>query len=379
MATIIYSEKLTDRAGNRITPEVLKEAFKEAITINKNLSSNNKRIAYFFIDPLLNSFEAANSFYFGVMGCHSIAKINTYKSGASPVQALSDAKELIDHDLYDAVFIFGYDPLLTNKQVYGKDVIKEAMNIFNGKSILECYNLISHKLCEEMGISKEFFFQLTEGLYMNYHKTYTKNTRREIPYDRGRLLNDLKGDLFRITDCANPNIDFAGGVILVNNKTADFLNIKHERVTVSGVKYSMVSGVPDNINNIVGSKDKLFTHLRSSFLEAQLQANINVLEEFKSGNLRLELYTCYPPIPLAFLLTTKIVGSIRELPEFLLNYELTITGGMNFARAPWNNPALNGLIEMVNTMKDGPIKYGLIHGNGGIGEIQGVAILERML
>jgi len=379
MATIIYSEKLTDRAGNRITPEVLKEAFKEAITINKNLSSNNKRIAYFFIDPLLNSFEAANSFYFGVMGCPSIAKINTYKSGASPVQALSDAKELIDHDLYDAAFIFGYDPLLTNKQVYGKDVIKEAMNIFNGQSILECYNLISHKLCEEMEISKEVFFQLTEGLYMNYHKTYTKNTRREIPYDRGRLLNDLKGDLFRITDCANPNIDFAGGVILVNNKTADFLNIKHERVTVSGVKYSMVSGVPDNINNIVGSKDKLFTHLRSSFLEAQLQANINVLEEFKSGNLRLELYTCYPPIPLAFLLTTKIVGSIRELPEFLLNYELTITGGMNFARAPWNNPALNGLIEMVNTMKDGPIKYGLIHGNGGIGEIQGVAILERML
>ena len=379
MATIIYSEKLTDRAGNRITPEVLKEAFKEAITINKNLSSNNKRIAYFFIDPLLNSFEAANSFYFGVMGCPSIAKINTYKSGASPVQALSDAQELIDHDLYDAAFIFGYDPLLTNKQVYGKDVIKEAMNIFNGKSILECYNLISHKLCEEMEISKEFFFQLTEGLYMNYHKTYTKNTRREIPYDRGRLLNDLKGDLFRITDCANPNIDFAGGIILVNDKTADFLNIKHERITVSGVKYSMVSGVPDNINNIVGSKDKLFTHLRSSFLEAQLQANINVLEEFKSGNLRLELYTCYPPIPLAFLLTTKIVGSIRELPEFLLNYELTITGGMNFARAPWNNPALNGLIEMVNTMKDGPIKYGLIHGNGGIGEIQGVAILERML
>ena len=51
---------------------------------------------------------------------------------------------------------------------------------------------------------------------------------------------------------------------------------------------------------------------------------------------------------------------------------------MNFARAPWNNPALNGLIEMVNTMKDGPVKYGLIHGNGGIGEIQGVAILERM-
>ena len=112
MATIIYSEKLTDVEGNQITREALKEVFKEAIKINNKLSLNNKRIAYFFIDPLLNSFEAANNFYFSILECNSIEKIGTYKSGASPVQALFDAKELIDHDLYDAVFVFGYDPLL---------------------------------------------------------------------------------------------------------------------------------------------------------------------------------------------------------------------------------------------------------------------------
>ena len=378
MAIIIYSEKLTDRQGNNITQERLKEVFKDAITLNQKLSSNNKRIAYFFIDPLLKSFEAANSFYFNILGCDSIVKINTYKSGASPVQALFDAKELINTDLYDAVFIFGYDPLLTNKQLYGKEVIKQAMDIFSGRSILECYNLISHKMCEEMGISKEFFFQLTDDLYRNYQKTYARKTRREISYDRGRLLNDLNGDLFRITDCANPNIDFAGGVILVNDKTADFLNIKDGRVKVSGVKYKMVSGIPEDIDKIVGYKDNIFTHMRSSFLEAQHQAKINVIKEFKNNNLLLELYTCYPPIPLAFLLTTKMVENIKELPEFLSNYELTITGGMNFARAPWNNPALNGLIEMYKTMKSATIPYGLVHGNGGIGEIPGVAILERI-
>ncbi|TGE33642.1 hypothetical protein [Desulfosporosinus sp. Sb-LF] len=378
MATIIYSEKLTDREGSQITSEILKEVFKDAIRINKRLSSNHNRVAFFFIDPLLENFEAANNFYFGIMGCQSMEKINTYKSGAGPVQALFDAKELINHNLYDAVFIFGYEPLLKNKHFYGKDVIKQAMDIFNGRSILECYNLISHRMCEEMGISKELFFQLTDGLYRNYLKTYAKNLNEEVPYVRGRLLDDLNGDLFRITDCANPNIDFAGGIIIVNDKTADSLNIKNEKVKVSGVKYNMVEGIPGNIREIVGNQDGIFSHLRNAFLEAQHQAKINVIKEFRNSNLLLELYTCYPPIPLAFLLTTKMVGSIRELPQFLSSYEITITGGMNFARAPWNNPALNGLIEMCKTMNKGNVKYGLVHGNGGIGEVQGVAILERV-
>ncbi|MDP4158746.1 MAG: hypothetical protein Q8911_03140 [Bacillota bacterium] len=377
MTNIIYAEKLIDREGNQITRERLKEGFKDAIEINKKLILDNKRIAYFFIDPLLNNFEAANSFYFSILGCNSLDKINTYKSGASPVQSLFDARELIENDLYDAVFIFGYDPLLTNKQVYGKDLIKQAMDIFNGRSILECYNLISHKMCEVLKISKELFFQLTDGLYRNYLKTYTKTIGQEVSYDRGRLLDDLNGDLFRITDCANPNIDFAGGVILVNDKTAKILNIRNKRIKVAGVKYSMVAGMPENIDQIVGSKENIFPHLRSSFLVAQHEAKINVIEEFRNKNLLLDLYTCYPPIPLAFLLTTQMVESVWELPLFLSNYEITITGGMNFARAPWNNPALNGLIEMCKMMSNEAVNYGLVHGNGGIGEIQGVAILER--
>lgn len=376
MATIIYAEKLVSREGNKLTQEVLKDVFKEAIIINHKLSSGHRRTAYCFIDPLMNSFEAANHFYFNILECDSIEKLNTYKSGASPVQALFDAQELIHHDLYDAVFIFGYDTLLTDKQVYGKDVIKQAMDIFNGRSILECYNLISHKMCEELGISKEFFFQLTDGLYINYRNTFSKNTSEGVSYERGRLLDNLDGDLFRITDCANPNIDFAGGVIIVNDNTASFLNAKDERVRVSGVKCSMVTGSPQTIDKIVGHGDHLFPHLRRSFLEAQDQANMNVLEELKNKNLRLELYTCFPPVPLAFLLTTKMVDSKSELPDFLLKYDITITGGMNFAGAPWNNPALNGLIEMVKIMRKGGEKYGLVHGNGGIGEIQGIAILE---
>ena len=48
---------------------------------------------------------------------------------------------------------------------------------------------------------------------------------------------------------------------------------------------------------------------------------------------------------------------------------------MNLARAPWNNPALNGLITMYHQLMDSPQQFGLVHGNGGIGYRQGIAIL----
>lgn len=69
-----------------------------------------------------------------------------------------------------------------------------------------------------------------------------------------------------------------------------------------------------------------------------------------------------PPIPVAFLLATKIIEDIGQLTDFLGRNEMTITGGLNFARAPWNNPVLNALIDMYKRMKKGTVKYGLVHG-----------------
>lgn len=67
---------------------------------------------------------------------------------------------------------------------------------------------------------------------------------------------------------------------------------------------------------------------------------------------------------------------VEQMPEFLLKHSITITGGMNLARAPWNNPALNGLITMVQRMQMNGENIGLIHANGGLGYRQGVAILR---
>ena len=53
---------------------------------------------------------------------------------------------------------------------------------------------------------------------------------------------------------------------------------------------------------------------------------------------------------MAFLLDNGFVGSPESLEILLREREVTVTGGMNLARAPWNNPALNGLIVMYETL-----------------------------
>jgi len=70
-------------------------------------------------------------------------------------------------------------------------------------------------------------------------------------------------------------------------------------------------------------------------------------------------------------------SSINEIGDFLKHHEITVTGGMNIARAPWNNPALNGLIEVTKQLVRGNVQYGMVHGNGGIGEAQGITVQER--
>ena len=356
----------------------MKHGFHTAIEINNILDTENKRVAYFFIDPLLDSFEAANRFYFGILGCNTIRKINTYKTGAGPVQAMTDAAELIKNDLYDAIFIFGHEPLLSDTRNLGRQTIKKAMEIFEDLTLIECYDLLARQLCRETDISNDEFRELADSLFNNYARTFRNKSGTPLDSSRGKVLHDLGTDLFCLTDCANPNIDFAGGLIVANNHTAEQLKIpKNKRVQVSGSKYSIVKGSPQAIDSITGKDNDLFPHLKDAFLRAQAESQIDIIQEFQNKNLLLEAYTCYPPIPIALLLATGFVNSIHKIGDFLKHHEITVTGGMNIARAPWNNPALNGLIEVTELLVKGNSQYGMVHGNGGIGEAQGITVLEK--
>lgn len=378
MALIVYADRYIDFKGINTSAAELTAKFAPAVRINKAMEAKGFRIAYMFIDSLLDSFEAANRFYFDVLGCTEIAMLNIYRSGCGPVQAVSDAKMLIDNGLVDAAFIFGHEPLASIKNQRGKQDINKAMSIFDEATIPAAYNQLAYRLLNVLKLKKEHFFEIADLLFENYHKAYKEPSNTANLTDRGTRLDQMDADLFALTDCANPYVDFTGGLIIANPDVTDYLEVpENKRIEVIGAKYNVVGDGPANIEKIVGTKETPFPHLGKAFENACGQGGVDFVKEFKSGNALMEVYTCYPPIPIGFLLAAKMVDSIDQVPDFLRNYNITLTGGLNLARAPWNNPALNALVALCQEFPHSNQEYGLVHGNGGLGGLQGVAVLRK--
>lgn len=380
MANILYGKKIIAREGKGIDPETLPEVFSEAAVFMKKLSDAGMRVAHAFIDPLLKGFEAGNQFYFKVLQCEKIDKLNYYRTGAGPVHALHDAKERIDTGFYDAVFIFGYEPLLSIRNHSGKDAIQRAMNdILEGSNIPKIYNGLAEILCREFDLSEESFSLFADALYKNYLRTFSRLHPEENPSpSRGRNLAGIGAPLFSLSDCANPNLDFAGGILVGNDAVASLLGIPEEkRIRVCSVKQTMKEADPEKLGNIAGTKANPFPHLREILQALAEEGELDFRAEFERKKLLLDVYTCYPPIPMAFLLASGLIEKIEDLPAFLEKGEITLTGGMSLGGAPWNNPALHGLVRMWEELLRSSACYGLVHGNGGIGEAQGVALLAK--
>lgn len=379
MANILYAKKITNRVRKGLPLSSLKPFFSDVASIYETLILAGKRTACFFIDPLMDHFEAHNAFYFDGLGFGHIDKINCYKTGAGPIHALRDAQTLINSGVLDAVFVFGYEPLLDNKEKYGKEAIQNAMDIFHGKSILSCYNEIAEAMCVLLDISEFQFIEIADLLYKNYLRTFTRiNGTAAAPPGRGRNMADAGGSLFYLADCANPNVNFAGGVVLCSNTI--WKNMRppgNQPVNIVAASCRTVKSGPGNIAGIAGGKSAIFPHLAAVADSIRAQSGICLKTEFLARNLLLDVYTCYPPIPLAFLIAAGFIENVGELPEFLAEYEITIDGGLNLAGAPWNNPVLSSIISMHDALQKGEALQGLVHGNGGIGEAQGAALLQR--
>lgn len=376
MAVIIYAQRLVDIQGGKASAENLRRKFAGAVQIRGDLEKRGLRIAYMFIDPLLDCFEAANRFYFDILGAQDASLLNIYRSGCSPVMALADARTFLDKNIADAVFIFGHEPLATLKQSKGKPALQEAMDIFEEMSIPAGYNRLAHRLMEITGTSREEFLDMSNQLYANYLRSYPGGDAGKA--DRSKYLESMDADLFTLTDCANPYVDFTGGVIITKESVADALDIPQTSgVELLAAQYNVVGDGPAHIDTIAGAKDDIFPHVRRAYQRACAQAGVDFAREFLAGHALLEGYTCYPPIPVGFLLATKIAQNVAEIPQLLAHYSITVTGGMSLARAPWNNPALNGLIALMEELPQTNKKYALVHGNGGLGGLQGVAILGK--
>jgi len=168
-------------------------------------------------------------------------------------------------------------------------------------------------------------------------------------------------------------VDFCGRLLICNEALLAQLGI--DKAEASEVKSVGLGRLAEDGRTQIKTI-AAYGHMQSAYEQACRDANIDFSKALHAGDALLDTYTCYPVVPMAFLLRSGLIEQLSELPEFLQRVDITVTGGMNLARGAWNNPALNGLISMHQRLLNSKQTVGLVHGNGGLGYRQGVAILS---
>ncbi|BBB29191.1 hypothetical protein [Neptunomonas japonica] len=309
---------------------------------------------------------------------HSELQPNHFRSGCAPIMALEHAQQLISQG-HQAVIIRGDDAV---KSGYQREERHQLMSVYaDDYSIAQLYNDLADEFIKYHNISDTKFLELAEALFTNHSRSHyiaKQQQRAHFPTPDTKWFNHVT-KLFRGVDCANPLVDFSGRLLLCSEALTQQLNIdKNHTVSVSGVGLGLLD---------IDEKQQLpliarYEHLSHAYQQACLQADVDLNSLIAKDKVLMEIYTCYPVVPLAFLVSSGLIKSLNDASAFISQHLMTITGGMNLARAPWNNPALNGLIEMYHLLNSktasssGKNQYGLVHGNGGLGYRQGVAILE---
>lgn len=283
-----------------------------------------------------------------------------YRSGAGPLEALRDAARAVGEGSFDAVLIRGEEPLRTG---YGREERHKLMSIYPGATIPEAYDLLASAFIAQRGWSEAEFMGVAGALWENYRRTACLKD----PVD-GKWLCNLT-PLQRGVDCANPLIDWRGQLLVANRAAARICGGASARLAGVGFSRLPVDG-PDHASRIAR-----FDHLKSAVEQAEAGAGVKTGDLARDAETAIELYTCYPVIPAAFLEAAGIAATPGRMVDFLSSRPVTLTGGMNLARAPWNLPALRALVRVGKAVEKGA-RWGLAHGNGGVGYAQGAAILS---
>ncbi len=305
---------------------------------------------------------------------HAPERPRHFRSGCAPLEALAEAKRLIEAGA-QAVVISGEDHLKTG---YERDERLNKMSVYGPDyPLTQAYTELALAFSERHEIDGEQFKVLAEALFENHKVSFRHALAENFSEDMlpGPRWHQPITELFRGVDCANPLVDFSGRLLITNNQVADLLTIDtNKRLVIKAVGLSRLAGDGrEYLQEIAG-----YEHLKQAYQQACQESAIDFAARFREGQALMEAYTCYPVVPMAFLIISGLVDVLDELPDFLAQHSITITGGMNLARGAWNNPALNGLITMYQRMCDGSESVGLVHGNGGLGYRQGVAIIESV-
>lgn len=289
-----------------------------------------------------------------------------FRSGCGPIEALAVANRMINQSEADIVAIRGRDYL---KSEYSREERHLRMAIYEDDiSIPEAYTQLTRHFCRLQGLSEQEFISLRDQIFQNLSRTAEQ---KGISLPDQRWFAPLT-DLFRGVDCANPGIDFDGILIVAHPDIVSSLETSMIPVKICGTGIGIADQDGPHYTQTLAD----YHALEKALHYAGIQSGLDLCQSLKSPEVLLDAYTCYPVVPLALLIISGAATTPEAISEFLATRPLTQTGGMNLARAPWNNPALNGLIAMCEALQQAPGQTGIVHGNGGLGYKQGLAVLS---
>jgi len=346
-AFIIAADKITNGAGN----------LNHSRALEKSIELLGVSIDTLSIDPLRADW-------------HRPEQPDSFRSGCAPIEALAEALARIQAGT-QAVVIHGQDYI---KSDYSRAERQKMMAVYgDGYPLTKAYTELSFEFIQQQGITADTFKQYAEQLFENHRRSYlasvTNTEAAELPDER---WYKPVTELFRGVDCANPVVDFCGRLLICSEELLNKLGIN--KTHASEIKSVGLARLAEDGQTQIPAIAS-YQHLKQAYEQACREAKVDFAQTFHAGNALLDTYTCYPVVPMAFLLNSGLIKQLDALPEFLQSANITVTGGMNLARGAWNNPALNGLITMHQRLILGDKKIGLVHGNGGLGYRQGVAIL----
>ncbi len=336
--------------------------FSRTNRIREILSKSNARVIEFEIASIKD-------------GWNKTLPKNRLRCACSPMIAITEAQKLFDSHEADALIIHGIDNIKTDFRDK-KDERNQLMHIY-GKNghILDAYNKLAHEFIEYWKITQEEFQSLSDTIFQNHLRVWLKNDPAQKEPDK-KWFNPVT-DMFRGVDCANPSVDFEGCLIISTQEIAQKCNL------LSDASIQIVGcHVEQCCEDTMESSPKIvpYGHLRKAFEKACEQAGLDFKSIFLSGMAFLEVYTCYPVVPLGFLLSTSMVPSTKDIPKFLEEYPLTITGGLNLSKAAYNNTTLCAFASMAKKLRASKsTAIGGIHSVGAIGYKQAFAILKKGL
>ncbi len=302
---------------------------------------------------------------------HSPVAADHFRSGCGPIEALKVACELIASSEEFAVVIEGRDLL---RSQYRPEQRRAAMSIYAPDlPLTEAYDQLTQTYLANNAMQRSQFLELRDALFENHWRCYHARVA-DAKRPSNRWFEPIT-ELFRGVDCANPVVDFEGKLLLCSAPVAENLSMSGDQVvTIDSVGLGRIDADgPSHIDAIAS-----YEHLSSAVSALEEPLNTSVKSLLAKG-LLLDLYTCYPIVPIACIRALGLATTTAELLQFIEHKDLTQTGGMNLARAAWNNPALNGLIAMYESLVSygsGERPKGLVHGNGGLGYRQGLVLMS---